>query len=97
MIPEAEIKCLLDQYGDLDEVSLLPSSKHYYVFVSETCPELFEDLHSLLPYAPHWEVGTQIIATSKLVYAQIIKDLVSSRYGSAWLVHGQLVDIRAGP
>ena len=95
MLSDNEIQSLLEVNQSLGETGeLLKSSKYYYILLSDVSPGLYEDLHQLLPYAPHWSLEERVIATSKLVYAQMIKDMVSAKHGSAIIVHGTLVDVK---
>ncbi len=92
MLTEADIETLLERNSEtVYSPLLINASKHFYIVFSEPSPVLYEDLYSILPYAPHWEINKGVIATNKLVYAHILNDLINSKHCSAYLIHGQLV------
>ena len=91
MLSQSQIDRLVRSHNDTNMTpDLIQGTKQYYLFYSDS-PNLVADLQRIEPYAPHWPVNENVVGTSKLVYADIISDMIKSRGGYVSTIYGQTI------
>ncbi len=92
MLSQSQINRLVRSHIDTKLTpDLLNGSKNYYLFYQSENIDFESDLRSIEPYAPHWPVNENVVGTSKLVYANIISEMIKSRGGYVSMVYGQAI------
>ena len=92
MLSQSQIKRLIESHTDTKMTpDMINGSKNYYLFFQSENMDFESDLRSIEPYAPHWPVNKYVVGTSKLVYANIISDMIQSRGGHVSMIYGQAI------